>query len=44
MEFMRLLSGQVVEGSSHDKFESTVTVAFRDGGKQQKCNVRVDGL
>jgi hypothetical protein len=43
VEFIRLLIGQVVEGSSHDIFASTATVAFRSGGKPQKYGFRVDG-
>ena len=43
VEFIRLLIGQVVEGSSHDRFASTVTVTFRGGGKPQKYGFRVDG-
>jgi len=43
VEFIGLLIGQVVEGRSLDRFASTVTVAFRGGGKLQKYGFRVDG-
>lgn len=41
IEFIELLIGEVVEEGSHDRFGSTVTVAFRGRGKPQ---FRVDGL